>query len=144
MSAGIVLVVRRRIRASPERLFDAWTQPEHLRVWWGPRPVTCSGADVDLRIGGRYRIANALPDGKTVIIEGAFREIERPRKLVYTWQMGLGEAETSLVTVRFEAHGEETEVVVVHENVPSAAARDSHEAGWNGCLDGLSSFFAAG
>src|SRR5262249_36942533 len=51
MSGGIVLVVRRTIRASAERIFDAWTRPEHLLVWWGPRPVTCSGADVDLRVG---------------------------------------------------------------------------------------------
>jgi uncharacterized protein YndB with AHSA1/START domain len=61
--------------ASAERIFDAWTQPEHLRAWWGPRPVTCSGAEVDLRVGGRYRIANALPDGNTVIIEGEFQDM---------------------------------------------------------------------
>jgi uncharacterized protein YndB with AHSA1/START domain len=144
MTEGIVLVVRRTIRASAERIFDAWTQPEHLRAWWGPRPVTCSGAEVDLRVGGRYRIANALPDGNTVVIEGEFRDIQRPHMLVYTWRMGPGDEESSLVTVRFQARGEATEVVVVHENVPSAAARDSHEKGWIGCLEGLEAFFAAG
>jgi uncharacterized protein YndB with AHSA1/START domain len=141
MSAGIVLVVRRTIRASAERVFDAWTKPEQLRAWWGPRPVTCSGAEVDLRVGGRYSIANALPDGKTVVIEGEFREIERPERLVYTWRMGQDAAESSLVTVRFEASGDFTEVIVVHENVPSDAVRDSHEQGWNGCLEGLQAFF---
>jgi uncharacterized protein YndB with AHSA1/START domain len=146
MTASVALVVRRAIRASAERIFDAWTEPEHLRAWWGPRPVTCSGAEVDLRVGGRYRIANALPDGSTLIIEGEFREIERPRKLVYTWHMGnIGDAagESSLVTVRLEPRGDTTEVIIVHENVPSVAARDSHEEGWNGCLDGLESFVRA-
>jgi uncharacterized protein YndB with AHSA1/START domain len=143
MTEGIVLVVRRIVRASAEQLFDAWTQPEHLKAWWGPRPVTCSGAEVDLRVGGRYRIANALPDGKTVLIEGEFRDIQRPQLLVYTWCMGEGAGESSLVTVRFQPHGKATEVVVVHENVPSAAARDSHEKGWDGCLDGLERFFFA-
>jgi uncharacterized protein YndB with AHSA1/START domain len=140
MSEGIVLVVRRTIRATPERIFEAWTRPEHLRVWWGPRPVTCSDAVVDLRVGGDYRIDNALPDGKTVVIEGTFRRIERPRLLVYTWRMGQGEAHPSLVTVRFEPRGDETEVVIVHENVSNEAARTSHLEGWNGCLDGLETF----
>lgn len=142
MTEGIVLVVRRTIRATAERIFDAWTLPEHLLAWWGPRPVTCSGAEVDLRVGGRYRIDNALPDGTTVIIEGEFRDIQRPRLLVYTWRIGLGAEESSLVTVRFEARGEATDVVIAHERVPSAAVRDSHEKGWNGCLDGLEAFCA--
>ena len=140
MSDGIILVVRRLIHASAERIFDAWTRPEQLRAWWGPRPVTCSGAEVDLRVGGRYRIANAVPDGSTVVIEGEFREIERPQKLVYTWRMGQDPQESSLVTVRFEEHGEATEVVIVHEQLPSVAVRDSHAQGWNGCLDGLAAF----
>jgi uncharacterized protein YndB with AHSA1/START domain len=144
MTEGIVLVVRRTIRASAERLFDAWTRPDQLRVWWGPRPVTCSGAEVDLRVGGRYWIANALPDGSTVVIEGEFREIQRPLKLVYTWRMGQTSQESSLVTVRFEPRHEGTDVIVVHENVPTADVRESHEKGWNGCLDGLTTFFVGG
>ena len=141
MSEGIVLVVRRTIRASPERIFEAWTRPEHLRAWWGPRPVTCSGAEVDLRVGGRYRIDNALPDGNTVVIEGIFRAIEPPNKLVYTWRMGAEAPESSLVTVRFEARGDATEVVIVHESIPSEVVRRSHLDGWNGCLAGLEAFF---
>ncbi len=143
MTDGITLVVRRTIRAAAHRIFDAWTQPEHLRAWWGPRPVTCSGAEVDLRVGGRYRIDNAIPDGSTVVIEGEFREIIRPRKLVYTWRMSGEAEETSLVTVRFEPRGAATEVVIVHEQVPTEATRGSHEEGWNGCLDGLAGFFEA-
>jgi uncharacterized protein YndB with AHSA1/START domain len=141
MTAGIVLVVRRTIRASAERTFDAWTQPEQLCAWWGPRPVTCSGAEVDLRVGGRYHIVNALPDGTTVTIEGEFEQIHRPSKLVYTWRMGQGIEESSRVTVRFEPHGDATEVVVVHDQIPNAPVRDSHEKGWHGCLDGLERFF---
>ena len=65
--------------------------------------------------------------------------------LVYTWRMGQqGAEEESLVTVRFEPRGDATEVVVVHENVPNLAARESHEKGWVGCLDGLEAFCAAG
>ena len=106
MNEGIALVTRRTIRATAARLFEAWTQPDQIRRWWGPRPVTCSGAEIDLRVGGRYRIANLLPDGKTLIIEGEFQVIEAPHRLVYTWRAGDDRA--SRVTVRFEARGEAT------------------------------------
>lgn len=142
MSNGIVLVTRRTIRASAIRLFEAWTEPEQLRAWWGPRPVTCSAAEIDLRVGGRYQIANALPDGKTLIIEGEFERVEPPHELVYTWRAG--DDPTSRVRVRFEPRGEVTEVIVTHEQIPNASIRLSHEAGWNGCLDGLERYFVAG
>jgi len=143
MSGGVALVVRRTIRATPELLFAAWTEPQHLCAWWGPRPVTCAGAEVDLRVGGRYRILNALPDGTTVTIEGEFREIEPPSKLVYTWRMGQEVKEWSLVTVRFEPRGDATEVTVVHDQIATEPVRDSHEKGWNGCFDGLALYFEA-
>jgi len=141
MSGGIALVTRRTIRASAAQLFEAWTQPEQLRAWWGPRPVRCSGATIDLRVGGRYQIENALPDGKTLLIEGEFQLVEPPHRLVYTWRAG--EDQTSRVTVRFEPRGEVTEVVVVHEQIPSEGIRKSHEGGWDGCLDGLERYLAA-
>jgi uncharacterized protein YndB with AHSA1/START domain len=143
MNAGIVLVVRRTIRAQAARIFEAWTRPEQLCAWWGPRPVTCSGADIDLRVGGQYRIVNALPDGSSVAIEGEFELIEPPHKLVYTWRMEPG-TEHSRVTVRFESRGDTTDVSIIHEQIPSTAVRDSHRDGWQGCLDGLERYFGHG
>jgi uncharacterized protein YndB with AHSA1/START domain len=137
VTSGIALVARRTVRATVERVFDAWTRPEQLRAWWGPRPVTCSDAEVDLRVGGRFRIVNALPNGATVTIHGEFRLVEPPRKLVYTWRMDDGTLESSLVTVTFAPRGAGTEVVVVHEDIPTEPIRESHENGWRGCLDGL-------
>jgi uncharacterized protein YndB with AHSA1/START domain len=132
---GIALVARRVVRAEPAFVFGAWTQPEQLRAWWGPRPVTCSEAEVDLRVSGVYRIANLLPDGRTIVIFGEFRVVDAPHKLVYTWQSDDAPGEVSLVTVRFEASGGNTEVVVVHEDIPNETLRQSHEQGWIGCLD---------
>jgi uncharacterized protein YndB with AHSA1/START domain len=138
--SGITLVVRRVIRASAARLFEVWTKPEHLLAWWGPRPVTCESAEVDLRVGGQYRIVNRLPDGKTITIAGDFRQIDSPNKLVYTWCMADGVEESSLVTVRFEARAQGTEVIIVHEQIPSDPVRESHVGGWNGCLDSLTHY----
>lgn len=136
--SAVALVVRRVIRAGAQPLFDAWTRPELLRSWWGPRPVRCSGAEVDLRVGGKYRIVNALPNGGTITIEGEFEAVEPPHRLVYTWRTNPGGGDTERVTVRFEPRGgETTEVIVVHEQIATDAVRRSHEDGWIGCLDGL-------
>jgi uncharacterized protein YndB with AHSA1/START domain len=135
--ATVVLIVRKTIRATPERLFDAWTQPEQLKKWWGPQSVLCSDAAVDLRIGGGYRIANQFPDGRVLWITGEFEVIERPRRLIYTWRVGSEADASERVIVTFEARSEGTEVIVTHERIPNMAMRDLHNKGWLGCLEGL-------
>ncbi len=140
---ALVLVVRRTIRASRERLFDAWTQPEQLKRWWGPKSVVCSDAQVDLKVGGSYRIANRFPDGNVVSISGEFEAVERPHLLVYTWRVGSEAGAAERVSVTFETRGDATEVIVTHERIASAAIRDMHEQGWVGCLDGLAQYLAA-
>jgi uncharacterized protein YndB with AHSA1/START domain len=139
-SASITLVVRRKICARPEALFAAWTQPAHLKKWWGPRPVTCVDAEVDLRVGGGYRIANQFPDGTLLWIVGEFEVVDPPHKLVYTWRAGFEPRASERVTVQFDWQGDATEVTVVHEGIPNAAIRNRHESGWNGCLDGLANY----
>ena len=135
MTDDATLIVRRMIAAPPERLFAAWTVPEHLRAWWGPAGVRCIGAEIDLRIGGAYRIGNELPDGTILWIAGTFERIEPPSTLVYSWQIGT--EPVSRVTVEFVGVSGGTEVIVTHDRVHSRAARDGHERGWVGCLDGL-------
>jgi len=135
--SSIHLVVRRTIRATPQRVFAAWTTPEQLMTWWGPKGVRCPSAEVDLREGGTYRFGNEMPSGDMVWISGEFEVIDRPNKLIYTWSVEPAAAASERVTVRFEAREVGTEVVIVHERITSEAARDQHEHGWNGCLDGL-------
>jgi uncharacterized protein YndB with AHSA1/START domain len=144
VSGSIALVVRRFVRASPDRVFAAWTEPELLRRWWGPKPVTCCEASVDLRVGGAYRIGNLLPDGNVVWISGEFDVVEPPSRLVYTWLVeGKGRIhDRSLVTVRFEPRDGGTDVIVVHERIDSEETRHDHEAGWHGCLAGLEALFS--
>lgn len=142
MTDSITLDVRRTIRASPERLFTAWTSPRQLERWWGPAHVECSGAAVDLRVGGRYHIDNRLPDGTVLRIEGEFERIEPPSVLVYSWRLG-GSTIPERVTVRFVPCPEGTEVRVTHERIASQPAADEHERGWQGCLDGLDRLVAA-
>jgi uncharacterized protein YndB with AHSA1/START domain len=146
VSGTLALVVRRIIQASAARVFDAWTQPEQLRRWWGPRPVTCSAAELDVRVGGVYRIANQFPDGSVLWISGTFEIVEPPRRLVYTWEVErevCTAPERSRVTVRFEPRDGATEVIVVHERIDSEETRADHEKGWTGCLENLDALFGS-
>jgi uncharacterized protein YndB with AHSA1/START domain len=135
----ISLITRRTIRASQAILFAAWTQPEQLRAWFGPRPIMCVEAQIDLREGGAYRIVNRLPDGSPLVIEGVFETVDPPSKLVYSWSMTGDPA--SRVTVRFEPRGDATEVIVEHEHIADQPMRDLHDAGWVGSLDRLAELF---
>ncbi len=136
----LTLIVRKTIRADTGRVFDAWTKPASLKKWWGPGAIRCTGAEIDLRVGGSYRIANEYPDGKVVWIGGVFEVVEPPRRLVYTWRLEAHSPATELVTVRFEARGPDTEVIILHQRIGDKTLRDGHEEGWTACLDGLAAY----
>jgi uncharacterized protein YndB with AHSA1/START domain len=95
-----------------------------------------------LRVGGQYRIANQLPDGRVVWITGEFEAIEHGRLLTYVWVVD-GQQASERVTVRFEPRGSATEVIVVHERIADSTVRDRHERGWEGCLFGLARLIEA-
>lgn len=138
------LVVRKTIRAPAERLFEAWTTPEQVQRWWGTKEIACIGAEIDLRVGGAYRIGNKMPDGKLLWITGEFEKIEPPYELVFTWCVEPKSNISERVTVRFEPRGDATEIIVRHERIPNVAARDQHEYGWRGCLEGMAKYLDAG
>jgi uncharacterized protein YndB with AHSA1/START domain len=135
--------ISRIIKAPPQFVFDAWTQPALLVKWWGPEGVECPSAEVDLREGGEYRIENRHSDGSVTWITGVFERVRPPEELVYSWNIGAPGADGSRVRVEFRPHHEGTELVVTHERL-AAEARDMHLQGWNGCLDGLQALAEAG
>jgi uncharacterized protein YndB with AHSA1/START domain len=134
------LIVRRSIQSTPQKLFAAWTQPDLLMRWWGPEGVECPAAEIELRVGGSYRIANRFPDGTILWITGVFELIDPPHRLTYTWKLESQAGPVERVTVCFVARGTSTEVEITHERIANEVARTSHERGWIGCLDSLVSF----
>jgi len=132
--------VERTFEASAEAVFDAWTNPEALRRWWKADPsheVTIP--ELDLRVGGGYRLQMRRPDGEDMVVHGTYREISRPDRLVYTWQWeGTGpnanhESEVA-VTFQEDAPGRTT-VVIEHAGLLDDESRANHARGWNGVLD---------
>jgi uncharacterized protein YndB with AHSA1/START domain len=137
------LVLKRVIRAPREKVFSAWTTPELLLQWWGPGPVSCPEAHVDLREGGEYRLANLETNGSITWISGRFERVRVPDELVYTWNVSVVPGEPTLVRVRFLPHAEGTELVLTHERFAVEAVRDMHAEGWGLCIDKLEAMLAA-
>ena len=139
-----VVEVRRTIRAPRQRVFDAWTKPEELKRWHAPGPMSVALAEMDLRVGGAYRIHMVAPTGEEHRVVGTYREVDPPRRLAYTWQWETGsDATVSTVTIDFVEHGGDTEVVLKHDGLSRDEARASHLQGWTAIVDKLDAHFAA-
>ncbi len=137
--ADTTLRLRRILPAARERVFRAWTDPQAIAQWWIPNDgFSVPAAEVDLRVGGRYRVTMQNPAGETFHLAGIYREVAAPERLVYTWNWEGTSSEMgeTLVTVEFRDLGATTEVVLTH-SLPDVAERDRHGQGWNGCLDHL-------
>jgi uncharacterized protein YndB with AHSA1/START domain len=138
----IALAITRIVKAPRAKVFAAWTTPETLKQWWGPGPVTCPEAHIDLREGGEYRIANQELDGSITWISGRFERVRVPEQLVYTWNVNIVPGAATLVTLAFNEHPQGTELVLTHERFTDAAISDMHRQGWNACIDKLEALLA--
>lgn len=125
--------IERILSASPERVFRAWTDPEELILWLSPSPE--GSAEVDLRVGGRFRIVMS-GGGREIEHTGEYRELEIPHRLVFTWASEFTDGE-SVVTVELHpSAGGKTRLVLSHELLPASHVK-SHEQGWGTFLDAL-------
>ena len=79
------IVTRRTFDAPRALVFDAWTKPELMKRWLGPRALEMVLCEVDLRVGGGYRYVHRAPDGQEFGFHGTYREIARPDRLVSTF-----------------------------------------------------------
>jgi uncharacterized protein YndB with AHSA1/START domain len=133
------VTVRRTFARPREDVFEAWTDPDALVRWFGGALAQTLSAAVDLRVGGAYRLA--MRSGAQVFaLEGVYREVEAPERLVYTWRwdgLDIDEGRESLVTVLFRDREGATEVVVTHEGIRTHESLVFHEGGWTASLEQL-------
>ncbi len=134
------LVITRTIKASRERVWNAWTQPIIMHKWLLPDGFTLESAKVDLRTGGRYRIQQRAADGEYYTSAGTYVEVKAPEKLVFTWdgekdgagdEFGELEGNETQVTIELEEKPDgHTQLTLTHVNFVSIASRDGHQRGW--------------
>lgn len=141
------LVLTRRYAAPRQTVFRAWTQPEHLKKWFAPsEDMTIPLVEMDLRVGGRYRIGFRRSRENDIYVIGVFHEVNPPAKLAFSWgweePYPTAGIET-FVTVELREIEGGTELVLTHERFPNRDMRDKHNHGWNGNLDRLAKFLAS-
>lgn len=138
-TADITLRLERRIAATPERVFAAWTKAEELSRWFSPTPqMSVHVHEADVRVGGRYRIEMRPPAGDSHIATGTYVEITPPKKLVFTWSWESRPAgKGTQVTILIEPDGAGSRMVLLHEKFVNEEDRTKHGEGWTGCLDRL-------
>jgi uncharacterized protein YndB with AHSA1/START domain len=131
------LEISRTFAAPPERVWRAFTDPAALTDWFWPHLAAV--AEVDLRIGGGYRITATNGPSDDFGISGEYLSVEPPRRLVFTWRWH-GEPEETLVTIELAGAGDasdQTVMTLVHERFAGEAPRDEHAQGWHDCLGRL-------
>lgn len=138
-------MITRVFDAPPRLVFEAWTKPEHLSRWSGPRGFTIPFAEMDFRPGGTYRTCLRSPDGKDHWVQGVYREIAEPERLVFThaWEDANGKPkQETLVTVTFAKQDGKTKLTFHQAIFESVEGRDSHRSGWSESLDRLEEYLA--
>ena len=139
----------RIIRAPRKLVYEAWTNPEIMKEWFGPAGMFCPNAQADVRVGGDYRIdVHPTPEAaKSLTVEesmarqatasGTYTKIVPNELLQFTWLPSWNPSEQSLVTVSLKDLDGGTEVTILHEGFTSEGSREGHGKGWAGCLDKL-------
>jgi uncharacterized protein YndB with AHSA1/START domain len=128
------IVVKRTIAATVDELFDAWLDPDSLAQWMHPGTTARSTASVDARVGGAFEVLMHYPD-QPLRHHGVYRQIERNRKLSFTWISDATHHTETLVTVEFNIAGAGTEIVLTHERLPGQEACAQHTQGWTLAFD---------
>lgn len=150
------ILITRSFDAPKERLWKAWTEPEHFMRWWGPKGFSAPYSTIDLRVGRKYLNCMRGPGPDGVVRDywstGVYREIIPMKRLVCTDSFAdcMGNVVPAsyygmpgdwplefTVTVEFGEHGGKTEMTLRHEGIPEGRMKEECEAGWNESFDKL-------
>ena len=146
------LIIERIFEAPRKQVWKAWTDPEQMKRWWGPKDFTAPFAEIDLRVGGKYLYCMRSPEGKDYWGTGIYREIVPLEKIVATdcfsdekgnvvpashYGMTGDWPQELIVTVTFEDQDNNTKMTLNHVGLPAGENRDMAREGWNQSFDKL-------
>lgn len=132
-----------RIFDAPRKLvFKAWTQPEHLTRWWGPRGYTTPTCEMEVRVGGALRLCMRPAEGNVFWMRGSFREVIEPERLVFTAIDNDKPATETLIVVTFEDLDGKTRLTMRQTFADAETSRGAKE-GWNSSFDRLVEYLTA-
>jgi uncharacterized protein YndB with AHSA1/START domain len=138
--------MKRVLPAPRDRVYRAFVEPSELAKWWGPRGFTSPSIEMDLRVGGKYRIAMQPPDGDLFYLTGEFTQVDPPARLAYTfrWEEPDPDDRENVVTLSFRDLGESAEVDFSQGPFATEARRALHEQGWTDGWERLAAVVSPG
>ncbi len=137
------IVVEIDIDAPPERVFQAWIDPQQRLAWWGDDGVyRGQKMESDLRVGGKWVTQGKSAEGKEFSVSGTYTRIEASRVLGFTWNhdWGDGEVPETHVLIELTPTSSGTHVTLTHSGFTSTSERDDHNKGWQRVLGWLQSY----
>jgi len=142
MAGPLSLVLKRVIPASPDEVFEAWTQPELMQQWLAPGANKVVDAHTDVRVGGRFRIRSIAADQTLHTIDGTYRKLSSGRRIAMTWSYSgpvtlLCEMETHIEIDFSPTSDGETLMTVTQTRIASDEAAQCYGEGWPTCFDKL-------
>ncbi len=141
-----MLRLSRIFDAPRERVFDAWARQDQFVQWMCPPGVTITLCEIDVRVGGAWRIAGRNEGGKVFASSGKYIEVKRPERLVFTWahhadgDFAKPRGHESTVRIELRALTAKTELILLHGPFPDAPSFGNHKSGWEGSFDKLVAF----
>ena len=129
------LTIERTFDAPRALVFKMWTQPEHVMRWWGPRTHSCPSCTMDVRVGGAIRLCMRSSEGNDLWVNGVFREVVEPERLVFSATNEVDKAET-VITVTFADVAGKTHLTM-HQTFARADIGKGAKEGWNSSFDRL-------
>ena len=109
------LTLRRRLKAPPEKVYEAWTQPAQMMRWWGGNNPATRTAETDLRVGGRFHVGFKGDTGEQHDVSGTYKEIVPNRKLVFSWAWRTTPERESQVTIDIKPDTDGSILTLTHE-----------------------------
>lgn len=138
------LVIVREFKAPRERVYAAWTDETMARHWWVPKDFVAVSCRMDVRVGGAWHRRMRSPAGGLIVKFGVYREVDAPRRLVFTYRTenadGSMDPETLVALTLVERGGDRTRLTLWHTGFESADSRDDHRGGWTGCMERFGDF----
>ena len=139
-------IIMTRVFAAPRRLvFQAWSSPEHMLRWYGPRSCPLVACEMDFRVGGSWRNVMRFPDGKEMVMRGVYQEIKAPERLVSTESFDDYPGESLNTITLTEENGQTTftcHVLYQSKEIRDAVIRSGMEGGAGETYDRLAEHVA--
>lgn len=145
-SGGLLLELGCVVDAPRERVFTMLTEPVELAKWWGPHGFTTPEVELDLSVGGRYRLSMQPPDGDLFHLSGEFREIDPPDRLGYTfrWEEPTPDDRETIVTLSLVAVADATEISLSQGLFATEERLALHRGGWTDSFEKLRAVVESG